>query len=38
MTLHDEIAVAPSGGPPTMRAVVLDHFGDAGELRIAEVP
>ena len=32
MTLHDEIAAAPAGAPPTMRAVVLDHFGDAARV------
>jgi NADPH:quinone reductase-like Zn-dependent oxidoreductase len=38
MTLHDEVAAAaPPSRAGTMRAVVLDHFGDAGELRIADV-
>lgn len=38
MTLHDEIAAAPPAAPETMRAVVLDHFGDAGALHLADVP
>lgn len=39
MTLHEEIATAASATDrDTMRAVVLDHFGDTGGLRIADVP
>jgi NADPH:quinone reductase-like Zn-dependent oxidoreductase len=38
MTLHDEVAVATaSASTETMRAVVLDRFGDAGTLRITDV-
>lgn len=38
MTLHSEVATAvPPASSEMMRAVVLDHFGDAGTLRIADV-
>lgn len=38
MTLHGEVATAaPPASADMMRAVVLDHFGDADELRIADV-
>jgi NADPH:quinone reductase-like Zn-dependent oxidoreductase len=39
MTLHGEVATAtPPASAGTMRAVVLDRFGGADELRIADVP
>jgi NADPH:quinone reductase-like Zn-dependent oxidoreductase len=38
MSLHGEVAVAtPTTTTETMRAVVLDRFGDTGALRIADV-
>ncbi|GAA2750345.1 NADP-dependent oxidoreductase [Amnibacterium kyonggiense] len=38
MTLHGEVAVAaPSATGGTMRAAVLDRFGDAGALRVIDV-
>ncbi|MCU1474008.1 NADP-dependent oxidoreductase [Amnibacterium sp.] len=38
MTLHEDIAVVnPSASAETMRAVLLDRFGDAGGLRLGDV-
>lgn len=38
MTLHGDVAVVdPSASAATMRAVLLDRFGDAGGLRLADV-